>query len=222
MGIPICMVPSPDGKGTFGDFYGRKMREMIAALGIDVTIYLASENYKKGLYNDGIKTMLDNVKKVRKVYEEMYKKSLKDDWYPLQVICPQCNKLGTTKVINWDGKEVEFVCLPNLVTWAKGCGTTGKMSPFNGNAKLPWKPEWSIKWSTFQVTIEWSGKDHMSKGGSFEIAANILKAVFDQEAPMAQAYEFFLWNGKKMSSSKGLGLTGEELLKVLSPQIARF
>lgn len=222
MGVPTFMAPSPDGKGTFADFYGNKMRVMFKALGLEAEIYLASVNYKKGVYNEGIRIMLDNVTKVRKVYEEMYKHQVKNDWYPLQVICPTCGKLGTTKVTDWDGKEVTFSCLPNLVTWAKGCGTTGKMSPFDGNAKMPWKPEWAIKWSTFNVTIEWSGKDHMSKGGSFEIAAKILKSVFNQEPPMAKAYEFFLWNGKKMSSSKGLGLTGEELLEVLPPQIARF
>src|SRR3972149_4789406 len=33
---------------------------------------------------------------------------------------------------------------------------------------------------------------------------------------------FFLIGGKKMSSSKGVGLTGEELLEVLTPQVARF
>jgi lysyl-tRNA synthetase, class I len=222
MGVPISMAPSPDGNGTFGEFFARKMHEMLSRLGIEVKVYLASEKYKNGEYNIGIKTMLDNVEKVRKVYEEMYKKPVKENWYPLQVICPKCGKLGTTKVIGWDGKEVDFVCLPDLVTWAEGCDMTGKMSPFDGNAKLPWKPEWAIKWSTFKVTIEWSGKDHMSKGGSFEIAANVLKSVFNQDPPMAKPYEFFLWNGKKMSSSKGLGLTGEELLEVLSPEVARF
>lgn len=222
MGVPTFMAPSPDGNGTFADFYGRKMREMFNALGIEAQIYLASERYKNGVYNEGIRIMLDNVTKVRTVYEDMYKHQVKDDWYPLQVICPKCGKLGTTKVTDWDGKEVTFTCLPNLVKWAEGCGTMGKISPFDGNAKMPWKPEWSVKWYTYQVSIEWSGKDHMSKGGSFEIAANILKSVFRQEPPMAKAYEFFLWNGKKMSSSKGLGLTGEELLGILPPQIARF
>ena len=62
----------------------------------------------------------------------------------------------------------------------------------------------------------------MSAGGSFEVAANIFKDVFHQEPPMAMPYEFFLWNGKKMSSSKGLGLNGEELLAVLPSQVARF
>ncbi len=222
MGVPTFMVPSPDGKGTFADFYGNKMRAMFKALGVEAEIYMASENYKKGVYNEGIRIMLDNVDKVRSVYEEMYKKPVKESWYPLQVICPKCNKLGTTKVIDWDGKEVTFTCEPALVTWAKGCEYAGKISPFDGNAKMPWKPEWAVKWYTFNVTLEWSGKDHMSAGGSFEIAANILKEVFNQEPPMALAYEFFLWNGKKMSSSKGLGLTGEELLEILPPEIVRF
>ena len=222
MGVPVFMAPSPDGHGTFADYFGKRMRVMFDTLGIEADIYLASENYKKGVYNEGIRIMLDNVDKVRHVYEEMYKKPVKENWYPLQVICPQCGKLGTTKVIGWDGKEVEFVCLPDLVKWAEGCGTTGKISPFDGNAKMPWKPEWSVKWYTFGVTIEGSGKDHMSAGGSFEIASNILKEVFNQEPPFGIAYEFFLSGGKKMSSSKGLGLTGEELLEVLSPELARF
>lgn len=222
MGVPTFMVPSPDGNGTFADFYGNKMREMFKILGVEAEIFLASVNYKKGLYNEGIRIMLDNVTKVREVYETMYKKPVKENWYPLQVICSNCGKLGTTKVTDWDGTEVTFICMPDMVTWAKGCGTTGKISPFDGNAKMPWKPEWSVKWYTFDVTIEWSGKDHMSAGGSFEVAANIYKEVFKGKPPMAVGYEFFLWNGKKMSSSKGLGLTAEDLLEVLPPQLARF
>ena len=46
-------------------------------------------------------------------------------------------------------------------------------------------------------------------------AANLYKEVFKQKPPMAVGYEFFLWNGKKMSSSKGLGLNAEELLELL-------
>lgn len=222
MGIPTFLAPSPDGNGTFADFYAREMRKMFKLLGIQAEIYLASENYKNGVYNEGIRIMLDHVKEVRNVYEEMYKKPVKENWYPLQVICPNCGKLGTTKVIDWDGKEVTFICEPDMVKWAKGCGNKGKISPFDGNAKMPWKPEWAVKWYTFDVTIEWSGKDHMSAGASFEIAANIYKKVFKKEPPMAVGYEFFLWNGKKMSSSKGLGLTAAQLLELIPPEMVRF
>ncbi len=222
MGIPIFIAPSPDGKGTFGDYYGNKMRSLFKNLGINAEIYLASDYYKKGVYNKAIKFVLDNADKIRKVYEDMYKKELSSDWYPLQVVCPKCGKLGTTKVTAWNGKEVEFHCSENLVKWAKGCGNKGKISPFDGNAKMPFKVEWAAKWWTFGVTIEGAGKDHASAGGTYDVARKIVKDVFGIEPPLALPYEFFLSGGKKMSSSRGVGLDGEDLLKVLPAEIVRF
>lgn len=222
MGIPIFIAPAPTGSGTFGEYYGNKMRKLFDELGINAEIYLASEYYKKGIYNKAIKFVLDNAEKVRKVYEEMYKKELSSDWYPLQVICPDCGKIGTTKVTGWDGKEVDFECSENLVKWAKGCGYKGKIIPFNGNAKMPFKVEWAAKWWTFGVTIEGAGKDHASAGGTYDVAMKILEDVFDKNPPLQLPYEFFLYDGKKMASSKGIGLTGEDLLKIIPPQMVRF
>ncbi len=222
LGIPIFQAPSPDGKGTFGEFYADKMREIFKKLGVEAEIYLAHEYYKKGTYNKAMEYVLDHVDEIRKVYEDMYKKEIPNTWYPVQVICPECGKLGTTKVTGWDGKEVSFTCEKAMVKWAQGCGHTGTIPPFDGNAKLAWKVEWAAKWWTFGVTIEGAGKDHASAGGSYDIAAIICRDVFHAESPLQLAYEFFLWNGKKMSSSKGIGLTAQELLEVISPQMARF
>lgn len=222
LGIPIFNAPAPSGDGSFGDYYGNMMINLFKKLDIQAEVYKASDYYKKGIYNKAIKHVLDNADKIRKVYEGMYKKPVSKDWYPLQVICPECGKLGTTKVTGWDGKEVEHECLENLVGWAKGCGHKSKLSPFDGNAKMPWKVEWAAKWWTFGVTIEGAGKDHASAGGSYDIAIKICEEVFNSKPPLKLPYEFFLWNGKKMASSKGIGLTGEELLEVVPPSVARF
>lgn len=222
MGVPISVAPSPDGNGTFGDFFRGKMLALLKELNVESDTYRTSVLYQEGTFDKAIKIVLDNAEKVRKVYSEMYKKEISSDWYPLQVICPKCGKLGTTKVTKWDGNEVAFACSETLVKWAKGCGTTGKISPFRGNAKMPWKVEWAAKWWTFGVTIEGAGKDHASAGGSYDVARKITKDVFDTEPPLRLPYEFFLYDGRKMSSSKGLGLTGEKLLEVVSPSVARF
>lgn len=222
MGIPVCYAPSPDGKGSFAQYYSNMMRDIFEKLDIKAEIYLASDYYKKGIYNDAIRFVLDNADKVRKVYSETYGKEIDSNWFPLQVVCPDCKKLGTTKVVGWDGKEVEYECAQNLVDWAEGCGKKGKISPFDGNAKMPFKVEWAAKWWTFGVTIEGAGKDHASAGGTYDVARKICKDVFGKEPPLALPYEFFLYDGKKMSSSKGLGLTGQELLRVLPPQLVRF
>ncbi len=223
LGIPIFLAPSPDGKGSFGDFYGNKMKHILDTLDIHPDrLYKTSEVYKSGEFDNAIRYVLNNADAVRKVYEEVYKKPIANDWYPLQVICPNCGKLGTTNVTGWDRKEVAFICEKNLVQWAEGCDFTGKISPFKGNAKMPWKVEWAAKWWTFGVTIEGAGKDHASAGGSYDVAMKLCKEVFKKETPLKIAYEFFLSGGKKMSSSKGTGLTGEELLEALPPEVVRF
>lgn len=222
MGVPIYNAPSPEGTGSFGDYFGNMMRDLFQSLNIEAEIYLASDYYRKGIYNDAIKFVLDNAGKIRKVYSEMYHKEISKNWFPLQVVCPKCGKVGTTEVTNWDGENVTFECSETKVKWAKGCGLKDKISPFDGNATMPFKVEWAAKWWTFKITIEGAGKDHASAGGTYDVARKITKDVFGQEPPLALPYEFFLYDGKKMSSSKGIGLTGQDLLQVLPPEMVRF
>ncbi|MBI2431139.1 MAG: lysine--tRNA ligase, partial [Candidatus Levybacteria bacterium] len=223
LGMPLFKAPSPDENGSFGDYFGNKMKALLDELEIKPDrLYKTSELYKNGTFNKAISFVLDHVQEIRKVYENMYKKTIPQTWYPLQVICPNCGKLGTTKVIGWNGEDVTFNCELNLVKWAQGCGNTGILNPLDGNSKMPWKVEWAAKWWTFGVTIESAGKDHGSAGGSYDVAMNIVKDVFKAKPPLKLVYEFFLSGGKKMSSSKGLGLTGEELLELMPPQVVRF
>ena len=109
-----------------------------------------------------------------------------------------------------------------MVTWAKGCGHEGKISPFGGNGKLPWKVDWAAHWKVIGVTIEGAGKDHASAGGSYDIAMKICKDVFDYPEPYKLPYEFILIGGKKMSSSKGVGLKAHDLANILPAEVARF
>jgi len=181
LGLPLYKAPSPDGKGTFAEYFGNKMQSLLEDLGIRPEIYKTSEIYNSGGFNNAISFVLDNADKVRRVYSEIYKKEISKDWYPLQVACPNCGKIGTTRVTGWDGKEVSFACEKNLVKWAEGCEFSGKISPFDGNGKMSWKVEWAAKWWTFGVTIEGAGKDHASAGGSYDVAMNLCKDVFKKD-----------------------------------------
>ena len=44
--------------------------------------------------------------------------STRTRWHPISVICPNCGKVGTTIVTDWDGEQVFFECRPDLVEWA--------------------------------------------------------------------------------------------------------
>ncbi|HVZ67190.1 MAG TPA: lysine--tRNA ligase [Patescibacteria group bacterium] len=224
MGVVLRMVPSPEkGFDSFADYFAKDFQRVLRELGVEAEFLSSFDMYREGKFNDSIRLALDNSEKILDIYQRVSgSKKREAGWLPLQVICENCGKLGTTRVHDWDGKTVAYTCEPNMVKWAQGCGHTGRISPFDGNGKLPWKVDWPAHWKVLGVTIEGAGKDHSSAGGSRDIARELCAEVFDYPDPFNIPYEFFLIGGKKMSSSKGLGLKGRDLTKLLPPEIGRF
>lgn len=223
MGLPLTNVPAPDGKHqNFAEQYSDELKKVIEYLGIKPEYYHTTQLYKEGKFNDSIKIVLDNADKIRNIYKEVSGSDKGSDWYPLNVVCPVCGKIGSTKVTGWDGKEVEFECVENLVDWAVGCGHKGKISPFDGNAKMPYKVEWPSKWNFMKIDIEGAGKDHTAAGGTRDVANRIYREVFQKEPPIDAPYEHILIGGKKMSSSKGLGVTSSQMADLLPANILKF
>ena len=225
--MPLYKIPSPlEGFDSYAQFYAKEFMDVFNAIGCYPEIIWATDLYLSGKMNSLIKVCLDKTDVIRKIYEEVYKKKLPKDWHPFLAYCPNCGKISTTKVHNWDGEFVHLICRVDGLGWTKGCGFEGKVSPLSNkkgmNGKLPWKIEWACKWKALGVTVEGAGKDHMSRGGSHDIAALICRKVLDCEVPFPLSYEFFLVKGKKMSSSKGLGSSAKEMLEILPPEILRF
>jgi len=224
MGKPFFMIPSPvKGFSNFARYFAQEFIEVFNDLGAKPLIIWSSELYKSGKMDSVIREAFDQTPKILKIYQEIagYPKKRKG-WLPFQAICPKCGKVGTTEAFDWDGKTVAFECLPNLVSWAKGCGHKGRISPFGGNGKLLWKVDWPAHWKVIGVTIEAAGKDHFSAGGSRDMAVTLCQQVFKIKPPFGFGYEFFLIKGKKMSSSKGLGFSVTGVAKIIPPELLRF
>lgn len=227
LGKPLCNIPSPDGKApNYGRYYAQEFIDVFNSLRFKPKIFWTSELYKAGKMNDGIRLCLDHVDVIRSIYESQYKKAISADWYPFHVVCPECGKESTTKVTKWDGENVYFTCKTDAVEWTAGCGYSGKTSPFSGDGKfvgkLSWKVEWAVKWQTIGVTVEGAGKDHMTAGGSHDIAKQVAEKVLHFPVPFEFSHEHFLIGGKKMSSSKGIGSSAKEVSVMLPPSILRF
>lgn len=223
MGKPLFQVPSPkEGHVNYARYYADEFIEVIRKIGADPQIIWSSELYGSGKMDESIKMLLDNSDKIKKIYEDVSGSRKGKDWYPYCPICPKCGKVGSTKVTGWDGIKVKFVCLADLVDWAEGCGYEGTVNPVGLNGKLPWKLDWAAHWKTIGVTIEWSGKDHMSQGGSHQVAGRISEEILDYPVPQANIYEHFLLGGAKMSSSKGIGISAREIIDIIPPSLVRF
>ena len=216
LGMPFRDIPSPvKGYKNFADYYFKQSTDKFEEFGIIAELESTGEQYDKGVFNKTIKIALDNAQKIRDIYERIHGKPTKEDWLPFNPICEKCGKIGTTYAYEWDSEKelVKYKCLPDLVTWAKGCGHEGEILPYNGNGKFPWKVEWAAKWPAKGVTCELAGKDHFTQGGSRTVAVAISDEVFNYPPPYpstrkstGKGYEFFTVGGKKMSTSKGQGI----------------
>lgn len=231
LGRPLRLAKSPeDGFTSFADYFTKDFQKVLRSLGVRAMFHSSWDMYHEGKFDGVIREALDNATLIQEIYQRVSGSKKRDKgWLPLQVVCEKCGKLGTTRVHGWDGTLVEYTCEPAMVTWAQGCGYTGKTSPFtdpNNPAhhpgKLPWKVDWPAHWKVLGVTIEGAGKDHSSAGGSRDIAKELCRDVFHIDNPYNLPYEFFLIGGKKMSSSKGLGLKGRDLTSLLPPEVGRF
>ncbi len=224
MGMPLCRVPAPDGSSAtdMADHYIREFLQIFRELGVTAQTYRMRDVYQGGVFNAVIDTLLNQAALVRDIYAQVSGSHRPDDWYPLQVICEQCGRIGTTQVTGYQGGQVDYQCRPDLVSWAQGCGHHGRISPFDGQAKLPWKLEWAAKWHEFGISVEGAGKDHCTKGGSRDVASAVLRRVLSAQPPVNVPYEFFLVGGAKMSSSKGLGASARTMADLLPPEVLRF
>jgi lysyl-tRNA synthetase, class I len=225
MGAPLSRVPAPEGSSAPNyarHFVGEIFFRTFEPLGIKPEFYWVSELYAAGRMDPYVKLSLDRADQVRDIYRRVSHVDRPSVWLPLQVICEQCGKIGTTYATDWDGQTVAYTCMPNLVAWARGCGHEGRISPLGGRAKLPWNLEWAAKWGLLGVTVEGCGKDLATAGGSRDRSDAISREVFEVEPPRNVAYEFLNIGGKKMSTSKGQGAAAHTIAEVLPPELLRF
>jgi lysyl-tRNA synthetase, class I len=225
MGAPLSRVPAPEGSSAANyarHFVGEIFFRTFEPLGIEPEFYWVSELYAAGKMDPYVKLALDRADRVREIYLRVSHVDRPSIWLPIQVICEQCGKIGTTYATDWDGATVAYQCRPDMVEWAHGCGHEGRVSPLGGRAKLPWNLEWAAKWGLLGVTVEGCGKDLATAGGSRDRSDAISREVFEVEPPRNVTYEFLNVGGKKMSTSKGQGAAAHTIAEVLPPEQLRF
>ncbi len=229
IGRPLCNTPAPGGgEGDMAEYYMREFWQVFEELGVKVEKYRMRDIYRAGQFNEAIDTILRASDKVRRVYKEVSNSDRPEHWHPFQVICEKCGCIATTEVSAYDGQEVTYRCRPDKcvntkLNLGRGCGHEGKVTPFDGRGKLPWKLEWVAKWVVFPVTIEGAGKDHSTKGGSRDVSEACLRAIYpDVKPPLRVPYEFFLVGGAKMSSSRGVGVGARDMADLVPPEVLRF
>jgi lysyl-tRNA synthetase class 1 len=216
VGKPLSEIPCPCGEcKNYADHFLQPFLNSLHRLGIKPEVYLADEMYKSGRYNEAIKTALKKRDEIAAILKEVSGKEPTDDWNPFNPICMQCGKINTTKVTGFDEREetVDYTC---------SCGHRGTV-PIQGGGKLTWRVDWPARWQILGVTVEPFGKDHASRGGSYDTGKRIARDIFGCEPPHPIVYEWImLGNEGAMSSSTGVVVSIADMLKVVPPEVLRY
>jgi lysyl-tRNA synthetase class 1 len=92
-----------------------------------------------------------------------------------------------------------------------------------GGGKLTWRVDWPARWAMLSVTVEPFGKDHSTRGGSYDTGARIAREIFDYEPPLPVPYEWISLKGQgDMSSSKGNVHSIGQALELVPPEALRY
>jgi lysyl-tRNA synthetase class 1 len=216
VGKPLSNIPCPCGDhANYAEHFLTPFIETLHTLGIQVETVRAHEAYARGDFDEVAITALERQDSIRAILRQETGKQPPDNWSPFNVVCPECGKMTTTTVTGFAarGKTVSYTC---------ACGSEGTV-PIAGNGKLTWRVDWPARWKVLGVTVEQFGKDHASKGGSYDTGSRIAREVFGIEPPLPVPYEWIGLRGHgDMSSSKGNVVTIAEVLDVVPPEVIRF
>ena len=222
LGKPLINVPSPaEGFKSWVDYFSDGVVSAMKDFGFNPTIRSSYDAYKKGLYDDAIKKVLDNADEIRQIWKDITKAIKPKGWFPVMIVCENCGKSSTTKVTSWDGKEIEYICNQDR-DYANGCKHKGKVRPEKGRAKLPWRLHWPATWSIYHTTFETGGKDHFAAGSSVDTGRAFCEKIFKSTPPYQIPTEFLMVDDIKLSGSAGNVISLKDWLNFAEPELLRY
>ncbi|OGP58412.1 MAG: lysine--tRNA ligase [Deltaproteobacteria bacterium RBG_13_61_14] len=214
LGRPISQIPDPFGCcDSYAGHMEKKLQEMLDAYQLPYQLKSSTEEYRRGVFNEGLRLILQKVEQVKAVILPTLKEENREDWSPFFPVCPKCGRLYTTRVTAYhpERDSLSYVCdgvfgEPPV----KGCGHQAEVSVLFGNAKVGWKMDWALRWLSYGVGYEMFGKDLID---SAKLSGKLVR-LLGGEAPAGMSYEMFLSeDGKKISKSVGEGLAVEDWLR---------
>ena len=229
IGCPYVDIPDPWGcHENYAKHFEEEFLNAMKQFGIELDCRYQGEMYRSGAYREDI---LESLRKRGEIFEVLDSFKTKDMtkseeerraehdaekavYNPVSIFCPVCHTDFTTiTALSEDCTEADYVCR---------CGHKGHFNFLTDtNCKLGWKVDWAMRWRHEGVDFEPGGKDHAAPTGSYSNSKVISREIFGFEPPLFQGYEFIGIKGMtgKMSSSSGLNLTPETLLKLYQPEI---
>jgi lysyl-tRNA synthetase class 1 len=215
-GMSLIDVPSPDGKAaSWADYYFKDFAKSAKTLGIDMETMRSHKKYRTGFFVPAIEAVLAKLDKARDVITSVSGRQLDENWSPIQI--KEDQYLKSRRFLGIDTGQ-------KTISYEDKDGAERQVSYARGDVKLNWRLDWPARWWLLGVDVEPFGRDHATKGGSYDTGVGLMKQLFAEPAPIPVPYNFINRTGqtKKMSKSTGDTLAISDMLEILPPEVLRY
>src|SRR5436190_7506697 len=210
LGRPLTAVPDPfsNEHPSFGAANNARLRAFLDSFGFEYEFQSATEWYRSGRFDKMLLAMLQHYDEVQAVMLPTLGAERQATYSIFLPISPRTGRVLQVPVIQ---TNVEA----GTVVYRDEDGSLTETPVTGGNVKLQWKADWAGRWFALEVDYEMYGKDLIP---SAELSNRIVK-ILGGRPPEGFNYELFLdEQGRKISKSKGNGLSVEEWLRYAPPE----
>ena len=210
LGKPLTAVPDPfsNEHPSFGAANNARLRAFLDSFGFEYEFQSATDWYRSGRFDTMLLAMLRHYDEVQAVMLPTLGEERRATYSIFLPISPKTGRVLQAPVIKTDADA-------GTIVYRDEDGSMVETPVTGGNVKLQWKADWAGRWFALDVDYEMYGKDLIP---SAELSAKIVR-ILGGKPPEGFNYELFLdEEGKKISKSKGNGLSVEEWLRYASPE----
>ncbi len=221
VGRRLVDVPDPQSElVSWVDRYWLDFGEYLDHFSRDATLVSTNEIYTWPKMHELVRFTIQHREQAREMVNKYrVRNPYPEGWFPISVVCEECQRISTTTVIDvdLDAYTANYRC--------EGCNHEGTTSIENG--KLSWRVEWAALWKVLDVGFEPFGKDHATPGGSRDSAKEIAETFFKFKPPVPYANEWvgLIENGVDkgdMGSSDFNGFTPKTWVSVAPGEALRY
>lgn len=207
--LPLTRVRDPFGThDSFGAHNNARLRAFLDSFGFDYEFMSSTETYRSGRFDAALLTMLERFDKVMGIMLPTLGEERRATYSPFLPISPITGHVLQVPTLE---RNVE----KGTIVFDDPAGGRTEVPVTGGHVKLQWKPDWAMRWTALDVDYEMSGKDLIE---SVRESSKLCRAI-GGVPPEGFNYELFLdIEGKKISKSKGNGLTMEDWLRYGTPE----
>lgn len=206
---PLTQVRDPFGThDSFAAHNNARLRAFLDGFGFDYEFMSSTETYRSGRFDATLLTLLERFDKIQAIMLPTLGEERRATYSPFLPISPITGHVLQVPTLE---RNVE----KGTITFDDPAGGRTEVPVTGGHVKLQWKPDWAMRWTALGVDYEMSGKDLIESVRESSKVCRALGGV----PPEGFNYELFLdVEGKKISKSKGNGLTMDEWLRYGTPE----